>query len=355
MPTPKIILDFQKLENLNSGLGQFCLHLGTNLTKFNRQRFQLFFVVPSGRKGVFGEAAGYFYPSEVRKTSIEFDLLYLAHQEARMTCKAKYRVYSIHDLNFLYKYSGLKKKLKSFFLRKRVESADGLIFISGFSQSEFFAQYPNIHKPSCIIYNGLPKPAVPRKPAAIKDDKPFFLCLGIVSAKKNVHVLVPMMKYFPECTLIIAGNQESAYARNLQKEVNNNNLDQQIVFTGEISEEEKAWYLSNCKALLFPSVSEGFGLPLIEAFHFGKPVFCSRLTSLPEIGGNNAFYWDSFEPQIMAKTIIGSLGKWTEIDSHAVIERSRQFNWETAALQYLNFFDLMVKRDPKNTPEEKPR
>jgi glycosyltransferase involved in cell wall biosynthesis len=53
----------------------------------------------------------------------------------------------------------------------------------------------------------------------------------------------------------------------------------------------KQFYLSKCHAFVFPSIREGFGLP--QAMHFGKPVFLSNKTSLPEVGGKHAYYWDN--------------------------------------------------------------
>lgn len=54
----------------------------------------------------------------------------------------------------------------------------------------------------------------------------------------------------------------------------------------------------SCVAFLFPSITEGFGLPVIEAMSFGTPVFLSNSSSLPEVGGNEAFYWNSYEVNI---------------------------------------------------------
>ena len=55
-----------------------------------------------------------------------------------------------------------------------------------------------------------------------------------------------------------------------------------------IDDATKAWLLGHCEAFVFPSLAEGFGLPPLEAMYFGAPVFLSRLTSLPEIGGSQA-------------------------------------------------------------------
>ena len=66
-----------------------------------------------------------------------------------------------------------------------------------------------------------------------------------------------------------------------------------LVMTGLISEEQKYRYLKECSLFVFPSIAEGFGLPVIEAMAFGKKVLLSRHTCLPEIGGDHAYYLDS--------------------------------------------------------------
>src|SRR5690606_9157768 len=76
-----------------------------------------------------------------------------------------------------------------------------------------------------------------------------------------------------------------------------------------IDEAQKAWAYANCAGFLFPSLTEGFGLPPIEAMHFGKPVFLARRTSLPEVGGDVAEYFDDFEPAAMRRVVEAGLAR----------------------------------------------
>ena len=71
----------------------------------------------------------------------------------------------------------------------------------------------------------------------------------------------------------------------------------------DVSEAEKAWLLAHCRAFVFPSLLEGFGLPPIEAMGFGKPVIVARRTALPEVCGEAAAYWDDFDPQAMRAVV----------------------------------------------------
>ena len=69
-------------------------------------------------------------------------------------------------------------------------------------------------------------------------------------------------------------------------------LDEQIIFLGFVSDEEMSALYQACKAVVFPSLFEGFGAPVLEAMSYGKPVLCSNVTSLPEVGGDTVIYFD---------------------------------------------------------------
>src|SRR5262249_36117751 len=74
-------------------------------------------------------------------------------------------------------------------------------------------------------------------------------------------------------------------------------------FTGFLSDEDFAALLQGCRALMFPSLYEGFGMPPLEAMAFGKPVLCSDVTSLPEVAGDAALYFDPRKPHAIAAAI----------------------------------------------------
>jgi len=76
-----------------------------------------------------------------------------------------------------------------------------------------------------------------------------------------------------------------------------------VVFAGYLPDEELAGLLTECSALIFPSLYEGFGLPVLEAMASGKPVLCSNVTSLPEVAGDAAVYFDPTSPRAIAEGI----------------------------------------------------
>ncbi len=93
-------------------------------------------------------------------------------------------------------------------------------------------------------------------------------------------------------------HQENVRAAALRLE-----LEGQVVFPGFVSAGDLAVLLEACRAVIFPSLYEGFGMPVLEAMAFGKPVLCSRAASLPEVAGDAALYFDPQRPDEMANVM----------------------------------------------------
>ena len=94
---------------------------------------------------------------------------------------------------------------------------------------------------------------------------------------------------------------------------------------------------------MLPSLAEGFGAPVVEAMKFGKPLFLSNLTSLPEIGGDVAFYFNSFEPSHMHKVFAEGISQYQQNGRvNKIIERGNKFDWEEKAEEYLDVYRSMI-------------
>lgn len=88
-----------------------------------------------------------------------------------------------------------------------------------------------------------------------------------------------------------------------------------------------------------PSLAEGFGAPVVEAMAFGKPIFLSNLTSLPEIGADIAFYFHSFEEAHMQQVFKEGMEAYQRNNmAEKIIERGNDFNWEVKAQEYLQVY-----------------
>ena len=345
MKEQKVLVEMEKLHNTNSGLGQFCLGLGQALTEQSKHT-ALHFLVPEKKKGIFGNNAIYIllknYLSFLWNKPKGFDVWHCTHQESKYLPRNSKLILTIHDLNFLYKYKGLKKKLKLNALQRKVKSASAIVAISQFTANEIKQHLQIDEKKLHVIYNGVSlKSTEPVElPAFLKDQK-YLFSIGIMNPKKNFHVLLPLLQNKPELKLVIAGNDSHDYVNKIKEKALALGVLSQLHFMGAVSDELKYTLYKNCYAFVFPSLSEGFGLPVIEAMLMGKPVFLSKLTCLPEIGGPEAFYWDNFEANNMREVFENGMtvyesdpGKAERIQQHAA-----QFSWEKAAKAYLDLYD----------------
>lgn len=144
----------------------------------------------------------------------------------------------------------------------------------------------------------------------------------------------------------------------LRDAVNRMGHAERIIFAEYLTDKEFAVLMHSCKAVIFPSLYEGFGMPIMEAMALGKPVLCSHTTSLPEIAQEAALYFDPKRPQTIVKAI-STLE--TEEDLMAqLVERGQkqavQFgDGQQMACEYWEIFQKAVdsRRSIDQLPKEK--
>lgn len=112
---------------------------------------------------------------------------------------------------------------------------------------------------------------------------PFILFLGRINWKKGLDKLVPAMKYCPGGVLVIAGNDEDDYRRELQVLAEGHEVGPNVIFLGRVEGSEKAWLLRNASILVLPSYSENFGNVVLEAMSVGCPVIVTSKVGLAEV------------------------------------------------------------------------
>lgn len=123
------------------------------------------------------------------------------------------------------------------------------------------------------------------------------------------------------------------------------------IFTGYLTDSELSALMQSCLAVIFPSLYEGFGMPVIEAMAFGKPVLCSNVTSLPEIAGDAALLFDPRKPEQIAAAIERIqadpllVKKLSEMGGRRVIAWG---NLDQMARQYMQVFRDVLQRPERN-------
>lgn len=344
---PRLLIDTERMANLASGLGQVCLHLGRELVRQKPADWELTFLVPKEQVGTFGPLVNYVVATKWRRfwRFRGYDVWHcLFHGTKFLPARSTPFIYTILDLNFLAHtgYSERKRAKKKAFYQRCIDRAAAITTISGYVAEDVRHQMavpPTI--PVQVIYCGVEVPdEASATPPTVRPQEPYLLFVSMVHAHKNVHVALPLLQANPTYRLVFAGRQDESYRQRIQQEAERMGVADRLLMPGAVDESTKWWLYRHCDAFLFPSLMEGFGLPVIEAMACGKPVFCSTLTSLPEVGGPEAFYFSDFSPETVIRTF--QKGIETYRDDPAMPDRirqhSQQFRWDVVAAEYWELY-----------------
>ena len=345
--SPKIILDCDKMKKPNTGLFSFCLYLTTALVKVATEEDEYLSVFAPQSvldRNLFDKNITYvrrrlwnkYYlnlPGDYKVWHSTFQLgLYWPKN-------VQSNVLTIHDLNFLYHRREKDYEFCMKNIKRNIERADRIVAISEFTKSDILSHLDLNGKEVEVIHNGCHKYDGPVIEPLNKPTRPFIFSLGTILPKKNFHVLPCLLKD-NDLDLIIAGNI-SSYSLQIMKEAHKWGVSDRVKIIGPVDESNKQWYLKNCYAFVFPSIAEGFGLPVVEAMNYGVPVFLSRHTSLPEVGGETAIYFNrEFDPEMMQFEFLLGINNYNS-DSKVkekIKERAGMFSWSTAAKQYWDIY-----------------
>lgn len=348
----QLFLESHNLKNKFSGFGQFNYHFIKALAKQDLSGLQITLntndITPL--KETFGTIFKYHkYKSITRhkpfRIKKKYDLWHCLNQNIKVEpfYDIPY-VLTVHDVHFTTEGSKQTQKLLKSKFEKKMKRASAITYISEFTKRDTHQHFKVPNVPEYVIYNGntiteitIPENYTPK----VVPQKPYLFSIGDFTERKNFKSLVKMLPYMEEYQLILAGNNTSIYAEELLQLLTTLQLQDRVLLTGKINDMERNYYLKNCEAFVFPSLREGFGIPPIEAMRFGKPVFLSNNTSLPEIGGEKSFYWENFEPKYMATVIKEGMSTFMlnkkEYETW-YIERAQSFNWEQTAQKYLEIY-----------------
>ena len=348
---PKALICLDRLKYLNCGLGQISVNLGRNLLEKDSFGIEYCFLLPAKGFPEFDNKIDSIrltifrnlFPWFMKK----YELCHVTHQLPQYNFgSAKKNLLTIHDLNFIYTKSKSKTRRYLKKLQQNIDKADAIVFISEFTKSTCY-EYLKIpeNKIVRVIYNGVQPPGIEsEKPNWLVNDK-FLFSIGQFLEKKNFHVLIPFIKILPKDTvLVIAGENDTHYGQRMKNLVADNNLQDRVYLPGGISEAEKSYLYHHCHAYVFPSVAEGFGLPVIEAMLCNKPVFCSNRTSLKEIGGQFAFFWENFEPSYMLQIYEQGLEKFNDENyKQKQLEYANSFTHEKNTTEYIKLYRELIE------------
>lgn len=346
-----VLVDFSELGTI-CGFGEIARNYAPRLANNHLDDIHWVFLLPEAFVGTFGDHISYIRRGRERedlhRLGIHIDLWHATHQQFRYRGgdSNTIQLLTVHDLNFLREKKGVHRLRHIVQLDWRIRKSNYLTCISEYVKQDIQDHYNLRGKTIKVIYNGIDcqEEGTQRQPSFISNNtEPFFFTIGQIREKKNFQTLIPMMKYLPNHKLYICGDNHFSFARDLQQLILEEGEDK-VFLTGKISDEEKRWLYCHADAFLFPSRLEGFGIPVLEAMRFRCKVFSSRFSSLPEVCGNHATYWEDYEPSTMAAVVRKGVEDWEKegIQATKALEYSLSFNYETYTEAYVQLYRQLL-------------
>lgn len=346
-----IVFDCERMKYANTGLYQYCYNLGSQL---KRQvlpgKESITFFTPPGRQELFGPDSDHLIQTDLYKLIMPsldgYQIWHATHQDTQYLPVHNKKigvVLTIHDLNFMYDESKSAQKKKHYLgrVQRLIRRADRIVCVSDYTCSDV-QRYCNLGGKSIrVIRNGTNSLEIPLlHKHSYLPTRSFIFSLGTITLKKNFHTLLSLLLPKRNMELVIAGRVEDpAYYQFILDTANRKGLNGRLKMLGQISENEKSWYLNNCCAFAFPSVAEGFGLPVAEAMSVGKPLFLSQRTALPEIGGQVAYYFKDFSANNMNETFEKGMNHYEQNNMQETIrKKGSEYCWANAANEYLEVY-----------------
>jgi glycosyltransferase involved in cell wall biosynthesis len=228
--------------------------------------------------------------------------------------------------------------------------ADYIIAISEYSRKRFLEVFPHFSPDKiCVIYPGSRfdgKLGSETPVANLTTDK-FWLCVGTLEPRKNLRTLLHAYRQYIDTNddskpLVLVGGR-GWLEDDLDLFIDNLGLSESVVKLGYVDDSTLRWLYKNCWAFVYPSIYEGFGLPVLEAMSLGAAVITSNTTSLPEVGRDAVLYVNPTNQNEIAEGF--AMLNSDELRSKLKVlgqKQSQKFSWEQTASQVLAVYKKLL-------------
>lgn len=362
-----------------TGTENYSYYLLKNLAQIDTENGYLIYL----RKGQKSKAKSQNWPANFKFVEIDWPRLWTQGGLALQTFKDKldllfvpahtlpvfYKpglktVITVHDLGV--EYLPFKHQLKQllylkFMTRYQLKSATRIIAVSKATKKDLTEKIGLPAEKIRVIYEGVDESLFKQSKSNIKnstfnkfdiESNKYFLHIGTIQPRKNLERVIEAFNLFLDFNkrkenerfkLVLAGGKgwDSEDIFNLPKKLG---ISSQVIFTGRIEDNNLSGLYRQASGLIFPSLFEGFGLPILEAFACSCPVLTSNTSSMPEIAGDAAILVDPKS----TKEIMEGMIKLSEDQSlrKKLIEKGQNrlklFSWEKTAKETLELFEQTV-------------
>ena len=267
-------------------------------------------------------------------------------------------VYTLYDLSFLVHPEWTTEQNRTTCFQGVFDAslhADLIISISEYSRNHFLGVFP--HYPAERIrvvypasrFSGTEAGSRPENLSSLGKDR-FWLNVGVLEPRKNHRGLLRAYARFSrkqreECPLVLAGGG-GWLMDDFQKDLEALDLTRDVIMIGYTDDMSLRWLYQNCLAFVYPSLFEGFGMPVLEAMSLGAPVVTSKVSSIPEIVGQAGILIDAGE----ADTIYQGMSQLAadeglrEALKQKAKQRASSFSWKASASRVLDLYREIILR-----------
>ena len=267
-------------------------------------------------------------------------------------------ILTVHDLSFVHYPETFTPALVGYLNRVvpwSVHRASHVLADSNATRNDLIRVYKTPAEKVTVLYSGVHENFKPvtsdQELARVRDkyglgDEPYIFTVSTLQPRKNHQMLI--RAYQPVASestynLIIAGGKGWLYEQMLD-EVERQNLTDRIRFIGFVDDDDLPALYSAASIFVFPSLYEGFGLPVLEAMACGTPVIASNASSLPEVAGDAALLVDSQDEKAWTESmlrLIDDVGLRVRLVASG-FRQSRRFQWQNSARQLLELYRQLL-------------
>ncbi|MGL4992292.1 MAG: glycosyltransferase family 4 protein [Sarcina sp.] len=362
----KIIFNSTILDDKPTGLGIYCKNI---INKMNSELFEeilttsaLTTKIAEHEKKIKLNSKNKFLKVISRNFKVEKylknkkDIIYYSPTQHGTKQKGVKQIITIHDLMPLYYPKGRWHQYLyyKYILPKVILNSEKIITVSKNTKKDIIKEYGVAEEKISVIYNGHEKYQIntseedSEKLITSKYQcEKFFLMIGIHYEYKNLHTVIDayakINKLIKE-KLIIVGNHDCKYGEFLRKKVINNGLENKVIFTSYISEEEKNILYRYSSALIYPSLYEGFGLPILEAMSNETLVLTSNKSSLPEVASDIGIIFNPEDPCSITEKMLYVCNLEEDIRMEIIqkgVKWVENFSWEKTAKEIENVINMV--------------
>lgn len=258
------------------------------------------------------------------------------------------QIVTVHDLIPL-KYPQLSPKWKYYYqyaLPLLLKQCQRIICVSEYTKQDLVATYKLNSDLIDVVYNGYAEDLFfPQSDRQILNkynlDK-YFLYVGDMRFYKNLSRCLQAFERLPlkDYQFVITGKKDDFFYPEIARQTAQLTASDRIIFLDYVPTEDLAPLYSQAQALVFASLYEGFGLPILEAMACGCPVITSRVTSIPEVGGDSVLYIDPYDVDSIAQGMY-QLGTNSQLRTDLIYQglaRAKLFSWQKTAQDISQIF-----------------